>query len=180
VFVEFSATDGTPYQVLTQEPHAHGLTCHDYGFDLSKKYGLLYHYLGMGPAESTIELHDGIIVGEDGTHIPIETIYWAAPGIAVKECSRCKRLDTLPEKYTPEKLFDGWTAMNCEYGVIWCSECDDCFPDNPADYCEHVWECFICDVISTPDERCGHERGAEEEDREPIAPGDYRYYDPRR
>lgn len=165
VFIEFDQ-DNRPYQVMTHESHAHGVTCHDYDFAYSKKYGeLLYHYTGMGPAES-IELTDGFMVDEQGNQIPVDTIYWVAPGIEIKESPRSKRLENLPEPYTLENLFRD--ATNCHYGIVWCAECEDSMPDDEYQFCEHVWYCKVCEELSTPDDRCEHSEGAEAEEDEEI------------
>lgn len=158
VFVEFD-TDGHPATVYTHDAHEYGVTEHDYRFDYSKKYGLMFHYAGMGPAKP-IELYQTVSCNEDGTYTDAEFAYWAEPGIEVKEAQLCKRLEALPDEYTVGKLFDHSQHIECDR-VVWCSECDDCFPDKVEDYCEHVWWCDICEDTSTPDERCGHAEGAE-------------------
>lgn len=149
VFVEFSSVDGTPMIAETHETHANGVTSHDYGFEISKKWGLLSHYLGMGPV-SPVELHQSFLNQE-----PVESVYWASPEVEIKEVSSmCVRLDALPESYTPEKLFNTLDVIECESGMVYCSVCDDWMPDYSPDYCEHIWPCRKCDIVSTPDERC--------------------------
>lgn len=157
VFVEFDGKH--PYRVVTLEHGKHRPILNDYDFAWSKKYGLLYHASG---SMSVRPLEPGQSVKEnaDGSHTPIETVYWATSDIEVKEPPLCKRLATLPEAYTAESLFDMCNTIECD-AIIWCSECQDWFPDKVEDYCEHVWWCNICEDISTPDERCEHEEGAE-------------------
>ena len=165
VFVEFS-TEGYPYQVVTRRTLSNRTVMEDYDFDWSKKYGLLYSPAGF-LSEHPIEM--GQCVDEE--HNPVEFAYWAASDVQVKEPRLCKRLVELPEAYTAEKLFDFRSVIKCDR-IIWCSICQDCMPDNTADLCAHVWWCEICCEMSTPDERCGHERGAED-DSLMVDPDDY-------
>lgn len=162
VFVEFD--DEHPNSVITQEQHKWGTSYNYYDFEQSKRYGTLYHLSGFG---SLYPLQLGqAFIRRDGQDIPVERVYWAIPDIQVEEQGMCRRLEALPEQWTAEKLFDGAKVINAECGILWCSECEDYLPDYVPDYCKHIWECWICNEVSTPDERCGHPRGAEEEDED--------------
>lgn len=144
VFVEFNS-DGTPWEVITQE-HCYGyVRGHDYDFAVSKRYGLLFHESGSGPA-SAIKVYQSF---QNDT--PVTSSYWAPPDVGVEEVGTCIRLEALPDEYTPEKLFDG---IECAGQMVWCSVCEDWTPDNCMDFCEHVWYCLDCNETSTPDERC--------------------------
>jgi hypothetical protein len=156
VYVEFD-DDGHPHSAMTHETDRRGeISVNDYDVAISKRFGLLYHLSGFGGSEDTITLQQPMHRNEDGSLSPAELVYWVAPGIEVVGLEVYKQLETLPEPYTVETMFDGLHSINCEYGILWCRVCQDFMPDVIADYCEHIWYCHECEEANTPDEQCGH------------------------
>lgn len=172
VFAQFDEHTGHPYVVLTHKQEEDGsFREHEYVFYCSKQYELMYYYTGDRRA-TPIQIHQGVYVQKDGSHKPSTSVYWAAPDVEVKEEGKCRRLKHLPRKYTARKLFDEYDVIVLASSPVYCSTCDDYFPDHVEEFCEHVWWCDECGDVSTPDDRCGHSRDGENENEEESEEGE--------
>lgn len=150
------APDNTPYQVVTDKwelceyPNRYDWSRHVYNVEFSKAFN---HW---------IRSLTGFF--GDKTPYPLTTWdgkgkFWAADGVLLQDADKVKRLKQLPRHYSNDWFRNTFSAGT----ILGCSTCNDWFPDEPGDYCEHIWWCDICGDWSTPDERCPHPENAEEE-----------------
>lgn len=131
LFVDFD-DDGHMHAVYTLEKgHVIG-----YDFDWSKYYQRHLYVESSSGWDKTF-----IATGK----------YWAADDVTVDERGECRRLKTLPRRYSKTKLFEDSYEVD---RIMWCSICEDV--SDPDMMCEHIHWCPACGEHVTPDEPCEH------------------------
>jgi hypothetical protein len=153
------------WSLVTFEDDGRGIERRYYDVDWCKKFGCyVFDYSGGGGSHtvevggiyfakgpvSIIETPSKLVSGAD--HPP-----WTSPlTLAIQARNRTWRLKALPQRFRSGRngnLLDWLENNGIQQPSVYCSECDDRFPDDQA--CEHIWWCEEACWWSTPSERCG-------------------------
>lgn len=153
------------WSLVTFEEDGRGVTRRYYDVDWSKQFGCyVFDCSGVGGSD-TVEVSGiyfakgPVLIKENPTTLVHGADHppWTSPEtLAIRARNLTRRLKALPRRYRCGRggnLLNWLRDNGIEQPSVWCSECQDRFPDDQT--CEHIWWCDTTAWHSTPSERCG-------------------------
>lgn len=138
IIAEFDA-DMLPEIAIMEYQTKYGLRHEEITCNPSRAYDtIFYHSTGDGPASGEpYAIHQTFQYGQPAKHY-----YWGAPGVVFDVRSQtAERLDNLPAAF-PESVF--LEGLKNDTETIYCSVCDDAYPDEGYTPCAHLKWCDEC------------------------------------